>query len=77
MNFVAPKIHRLGGDKMLYVYNEAVQRWRKIYRMSFARAGRALDKRSEFSARRVKFRRNFGAKQRELNFKICISAENR
>ena len=39
MNFVVPKIDRLGGDKMLYVYNEAVQRWRKIYRMSFARAG--------------------------------------
>lgn len=51
MNFVVPKIHRLGGNKMLYVYNEAVQkaeRRRKIYRASFARASAALNKRSEF-----------------------------
>lgn len=42
MNFVVPKIDRLGGDKMLYVYNEAVQRWRKIYRESFCASLRGL-----------------------------------
>jgi len=62
---------------MLRAYNEVVQRRRKIYRASLREPAGALDKRSEFCSAAVKFRRNFGAKQRGLNFKICGSAENR
>ena len=55
---------------MLRAYNKAVQRRRKIYRASLREQAGLWIKDRNSAVRRVKFWRNFTAKQRGLNFKI-------